>query len=174
MPLVKGASLPCSHAWITFGQPTPPYTPGSKCCRRGQPGTGSCPRSLLERKTSSRQGACRLHMARQFTKDESALPTPRLSARCGNAERSCWVRRIVLPSPIPRPPQRATHGIWITLRVAARAGRQPRSRRGWCRSLSEPRPWGRCYGQLPIVGLPDSRPAMVFSPWRVCSLSPRA
>jgi hypothetical protein len=27
-----------------------------------------------------------------ITRDESALPTPRLFARCGNAEQSCWER----------------------------------------------------------------------------------
>src|SRR6266566_4917064 len=40
---------------------------------------------------------------------------------------------------------------------------------GWCGSLSEPKPRGRCCGQLPIVALPDSRPAMVFFPWRAYS-----
>src|SRR5712692_10110050 len=112
MPPVKRASLRYSHAWIAFAQWTPPFTPGSKWRRRGQPGTGSCPRSLSERKTSSRRGACLLNTARQSTKDESALPTPRLFARCANAERYCWERRIVLPSPGSRqPPQRATPGM---------------------------------------------------------------
>src|ERR1700730_15551645 len=113
-------------------------------------------------------------MGRQFTRDESALPTRRLFPKCANEERYCWERRIVLPSHISPRPQRATRGVWSIRRAEAPAGRQPPSRRGWCRSLSEPRPRGRCCGRLHFVALPDSSPAMVFSRWRVCFLSQRA
>src|SRR5260370_39006041 len=111
MPLVKRESLRYSHAWIAFGTWTPPFTPGSKCCRKGQPERGSCPRFLLERKISSRRGGWRLSTGRQFTKDELAPPTQRLFATCANGEESCWERRSVLPAHISLPRQRATRGI---------------------------------------------------------------
>jgi len=101
--------------------------------------------------------------AHPFIKGESARPMPRLCATCASAEASCWERRTLRPSPIARPRQRATRGTWSTRPEEAPAGRAAAIAAGMVPVALGPRLGDRCCGRLPIVALPDSRPAMAFS-----------